>query len=62
MSGSPRAYGPHRDEDVPRTLTVLEARQWPQEIEIPYPAALAEQRRQINTAAWFAGQRSPSCP
>lgn len=55
MSAAPRAYGPHREDDVPKTLTALEAKQWPQEVEIPYPDALARQRRNINNRAWVAG-------
>lgn len=46
-----RIYGPHRPEDVPATVTVQGFGKWPQEIQIPYPKALAEQRRQINELA-----------
>lgn len=57
-----RRYGPHRDEDTPETLTVLVGLA---EVEVPYPAALARQRRNLNNAAWFAGTRThegESCP
>ena len=44
-------YGPHRPEDAPTTVMVLGAERWPVERPAPIPAALAEQRRNINTRA-----------
>lgn len=52
MRPAARAYGPHRDEDMPRVLTVMVGRL---EVEIPFSDALARQRRHLNNAAWFAG-------
>lgn len=57
-----RCYGPHREEDTPTTIPLLWGSGFPQEIQFPYPEALAEQRRQINTRAWRDGQRTQSCP
>lgn len=50
-----RRYGAHRPEDVPTSVTVLEFRRWPIEVQAPYPAALAAQRQQINALAARGG-------
>jgi hypothetical protein len=48
------AYGPHHEEDVPQTVIVRGRGKWPSEHEVPMPAALREQRRQINDRAALA--------
>lgn len=42
------AYGPHRDEDAPRAVTI---RTRAGEQTVPYPAELLAQRRVINSIA-----------
>jgi hypothetical protein len=44
----PHQYGPHRDEDAPSSVTI---RTHAGEQTVPYPAALLEQRRTINSIA-----------
>lgn len=57
-----RAYGPHRPEDLPNGVLVLAVgRYWRSdgkhqgERVVPFPAALAKQREQINRLAHRAG-------
>lgn len=58
---APRAYGIHRPEDNPATVTVLRvvgprgARRRLEE-QVPYPRALARQRAAINHQAWKDGR------
>lgn len=52
-------YGPHRDLDVPSTVTVRKP--FPNghnEVEVPLPEALVRQRAQINARAHRAGVES----
>lgn len=42
-------YGPHRPADNPQTIEVWG--KWGDRQQLPYPAALAEQRRNINQRA-----------
>lgn len=49
------AYGPHRDHDAPDSVTI---RTHAGEQTVPYPTALLEQRRTINSIAHEAANRS----
>ena len=44
-------YGPHRPEDCPRTVTVRGRGKWADERQVEMPAALIEQRKQLNERA-----------
>lgn len=57
----PRAYGIHRPEDNPTSVTVLRmvgprGSRRRLETEEPYPVALARQRAAINHYAWKVGR------
>lgn len=53
-----RSYGPHRAEDAPSTVTVLDDYRWPDRrgTRVRIPRALVRQRQAINNAAWAAGR------
>lgn len=46
-------YGPHREGDAPQTVTVYPIVKWPDEVDVPIPAALQKQRERINALAYL---------
>lgn len=44
-------YGPHRREDAPTTMKVLDQGKWPDTRVVPIAPVLVEQRKNINAVA-----------